>query len=125
MNMQYNNICRWFNIIKNRNIFIFGSGIIGKRFNQFLRMFQFEICGFCDNDEKKYGDVVDGTKVYPLEVILEQYPQAYFIIANKKNADDIFNQLLKVGVNPINVFKEQESICMDVYSIIQMQIRGV
>lgn len=88
------------------NVLIFGAGQGGRRVVNLLNKEKVKILAFIDNDQKKVGSDVKGIPVVsPQEIGYYQYD--YIIIASVFY-DEIFDQLIELGVNEekiIDVFR--------------------
>ena len=84
---------------KNRNLIIFGSGVWGRNIYLRLICYGLSVCGFCDNDKNKHGQNICGEEIYGLNDVLKKIRNPYFLVANKKYAEDIVHQLKGAGVN--------------------------
>lgn len=85
------------NSIEN-GIIIFGCGKRGRRYLKDLDG-KCNIIGFCDNSTQYYGNTILGYKVYAPEDCFETFKGCYYIIANKYRYNDIFLQLVKMGID--------------------------
>ena len=86
-------------------IVIFGSGKAAKFALCLMRMNRLEnIVAVCDNNEEKWGKSFYGHIILPPEEAVKNYPQAYYLVANKKCPAEILEQLGECGIK-----KEQTS----------------
>jgi hypothetical protein len=89
-------------VIKLKKLVIFGAGERGISFkNSFLKcdtLFsseQFEVL-FCDNDEKKWDTIVDGTRCYaPLSCLNNINPQSDVVVVANSDPAEIFHTQLR------------------------------
>lgn len=89
------------NIIKKageNGVVIFGSGIYGCRILELLDRKLIGVNVFCDNNEIKQGSFVSGIEVVSVSKAVELYPNACYIVANKKHFEDMAKQLKKCGI---------------------------
>jgi len=77
----------------NKEIIIFGAGIIGLHIHNFLKEFSKPIC-FIDNDIQKQSCFINGLKVLSPEVIYE-YKNAIIVLASEKKSE-MMSQLIDV-----------------------------
>ena len=85
---------------KEKQIIIFGSGVLGERAYCLLRVNQIEqIVAFADNAKEKWGTEVMGCPVDEPKKLVHQYGDAYFLIANAAHRSEIYDQLLGYGVS--------------------------
>lgn len=64
-----------------------------------------QICTVCDNSAAVQGSVVEGKEVISVERAVRELPDAYYMIANKCYAEEIHEQLRRLGV-------AEERICI-------------
>lgn len=82
---------------ENRENVVFGTGNLGQFVYRVLQKDKIQVNAFCDN--YKSADTLFGIPVYFPNEIMNHYPDAVFIIAaGKKNRNDMYNQLLSLGV---------------------------
>ncbi len=80
-------------------IIIFGSGQMGRLLlNRELKAVRKRVCCFADNAPGKTGTVQDGILVVSPQQAAERNPDALFCIANMKYADEMGQQLRKLGI---------------------------
>lgn len=89
--------------LKDKKFYIFGSGVFGR----FLHMYFvingiLGMQGYCDNNPDMHGTVVQNQLVYNPTTI-ESIGKKYFVVAMKKNSDEIKEQLLTLGVPEKNI----------------------
>lgn len=78
------------------NLSIFGAGNWGRRLYHELTNRLIKVDGFCDNDPKKIGHVVDNLFCIPFGQLEAKKNDTLVIVANA-NPDDIVNQLKEAG----------------------------
>ena len=87
-----------------QQIVIFGSGRLGQFIHgQLLYNGYKNVRAYCDNDGKVQGSIKNNINILSPGQAVENFSGAGFIIANKKNAEDMQNQLLDMGVKKINI----------------------
>ena len=91
--------------IANRSVIIFGYGAYGFSLYQLLDKNIIKVLAVCDNNEQLWGKKVGEVELKSPQKCMDQYRDDVFVIANKYHADDIFNQLLKGGIEPANIIK--------------------
>lgn len=86
--------------VGDQDIYIFGAGQRGKNMVSFFIQNDMEPKAICDNNDKLWGCKVNGINVLsPGEcVAVFKACKGVFVIANKRNADDIYKQLIALGV---------------------------
>jgi glycosyltransferase involved in cell wall biosynthesis len=78
---------------------IFSAGSHGANLQVMLKQkFQMDIRAFCDNDEHKQGRTINHVKVLSLWEAEKSFPNAVYLIANKKYSRQIQNQLSELGI---------------------------
>lgn len=85
--------------IKHKGTVIFGCGIMGKALLKRLTWWKINVTAFCDNDLKKQNSEVCGIDVLSPMRVLERYPEAFFLVANKVDGDMILEQLKSMGIS--------------------------
>jgi len=89
---------------KSDKLVIFGCGDLGTKF---LANVSYEnkkrISCFCDNNEKKWGELMDGISVCSPEQAVCDYPEAIYIIAIARGASGIEEQLCNLGIDKGNI----------------------
>ena len=56
------------------------------------------ICTVCDNSPAVQGRSVEGIDVISVECAVRVHPDAHFVIANKCHAQELYGQLIQLGV---------------------------
>ena len=87
---------------RERTTIIFGCG---KRGQQVLRLIEGRsalIC-LCDNDSQKQGTICHGYQIYSCDEIVERYPYAIYVVANKTDGQEMRRQLMKKGILSDNI----------------------
>ncbi len=69
-----------------------------------LRMGDYEVCAFCDNDARKQGDILNGVPVLSIEDAVDRHPGGCFVLARRRNMDEMAVQLKAVGVPEKNIW---------------------
>ncbi len=87
--------------MENKLLYIFGAGIRGCMFLKFFNTMGIEIVGFIDNDEEKWGGVIEKYSILSLEEVLKNDNSQKYIVISVENGTGIIEQLekenLKVG----------------------------
>lgn len=87
-----------------KQIIIFGSGRLGRFIHaQLLYRKCKRAVAYCDNNENAHGKQQYDLKILSPEEAVKRFPEAGYIIANKKNADDMQKQLEKMGIGENNI----------------------
>ena len=85
---------------------IFGAGIRGRRCLQTLREAGISTDFFCDNSRALWGTEVAGITVISPEQLKKAYLHEEIVIANKKNPEEIREQLLALGADKVRTLEE-------------------
>lgn len=87
-----------------KEVIIFGAGIYGESLIKLGNILsENKIVAVCDNDIQKHNKQILDLKVgIPQETVLK-FKDAFYIITNKKNSQDIFMQLVSYGIQPDNI----------------------
>lgn len=71
------------------------------------------ICTVCDNSLLLQGGFIEGVKVISVEAAVHEYANAFFVIANKKHAQELSVQLEDLGIAKSNIYLYKEKISVD------------
>lgn len=94
---------RVLSVAKKNKTIIFGAGVRGGQLLNFMLSHKCKPVAICDNSQEKWTDPAVSLPVLPLQKCMELYGDAFYIIANKKNATDIKKQLENEGVHKDNI----------------------
>ena len=99
-------LCDWVLHLKQQpEIVLFGAGEIGGSVLCYLRRNNIDIVGFCDNDKKRWDTSYMNRPVYSPAEAAENYPSAVYVVSViEELAIDIKSQLVKSGVDPVNIY---------------------
>lgn len=86
-----------------RKLILFGSGRYAKRFID-LYSSEYSIYGIVDNNEKKWGDNLNGIEIRSPEYLKELSPGEYKVLICIKNNVSVIKQLKEMGVAEISVY---------------------
>lgn len=95
--------------------FIFGAGYVGSYISTFLASANVPfVQNYVDNSPEKQGQCVNGYEIISLDAALKLNPDASFVIANLRHADDIRKQLVDNGISEdrITVFNAPFNMLM-------------
>lgn len=101
-------------------IILFGSGIIGRFYLEYLKKINVSIdIYFCDNDSSKWGTFIEGVQVISLEELKNNYKNSYIIITSFEYYDEISLQLKE---NQLSVFLDPEihDVLLDTENILDL-----
>lgn len=110
-----NRIEEIFELIKNQEVVIFGSGRYGKFFHALLiSKYAVGDVVFCDNNSTLWNTTIQGTKVISPQETIEQFPKAVYVVANSRNVNVIKEQLKGLGIadEKVFVYNEEPSILL-------------
>lgn len=62
------------------------------------------ICTICDNSHIVQGQSMEGIDVISTEYAVRAYPDAYFIIADKRHIQELYEQIVRLGVMPERIY---------------------
>lgn len=92
---------------------LFGSGKWGKFVHALLVHYGVDtIKAYCDNGAECQGKILQGLPIMSPAEALNQYPDARFVITSKKNAQEMEEQLLALGVEKDKIFKYTAGVDM-------------
>lgn len=88
-----------FSFIGNRKVIVFGSGAYGKFFHALMENKRpGAVLAYCDNNEKLWNTKIQGIMVLAPKEAVGNYPNEVYVIANKKNAEELQAQLRAFGI---------------------------
>lgn len=79
-------------------VVIFGSGWYGCNLQLLLETMGVRVCGFADNDSKKWGTMRNSLAIYPPVECEERFPGCIYLIGNKDHSSDIERGLIEKGI---------------------------
>lgn len=92
-----------------KDVVIFGCGQYGRFLNRLVQFFckyiskmEDDICrniSFCDNNEEKQGQEIDGVRVLSPKDACDTYPNAVYLIATKGHECCVEQQLISLGID--------------------------
>ena len=91
------------NNLKNKNVVIFGCGILGLEAVEELIRNKISIIALIDNNPEKWNKRIAGITVCSPQNIVQKNRNARYLISNKKNTEEIKMQLIQMGVNERNI----------------------
>ncbi len=87
---------------------IFGSGSRGRQALIWLDQWDINVAAFCDNNSELWGQTIADIPICTLEQSMKDYPSAYYMIANKRYAQEIESQLLEAGIAATRIRRFQK-----------------
>lgn len=94
--------------LKGKKIIIFGAGLRGENYIQFLLNHDIDIEGVSDNNSDLWGKSCYGIKIISPDIAISTYKELgtiRFLIASKYYFEEIKNQLIKNGINVEDIFE--------------------
>lgn len=86
------------------NCIIFSAGSHGSNLQIMLKQyFDKDVTAFCDNSPEKNGKFINGVRIFSLDEAMQNYPDAVYLIANKKYGAEICKQLSHSGVEEARI----------------------
>lgn len=96
-----------------RKLVIFGAGILGTELITLLLQNKIAIDGICDNSASLHGKFQNGIKILSVNHAVTEFPDAVYVIVNRKHGREMEDQLMQAGIakeNIINFTENQEDI---------------
>lgn len=91
------------NGIEDRKLVIFGAGVWGTKVIGILEQSNCNLCAVCDNSKLLQGTVKCGYNIISVEEAVRLFPDAVYLIVNRKYSKDMKAQLLKENIQDENV----------------------
>ncbi|MBU5314787.1 glycoside hydrolase family 99-like domain-containing protein [Clostridium bornimense] len=79
---EYNRVNCNYCLDKDREVFIWGTGVYGQRYSEFLKEKKICINGYIDNDERKWGSQVRGQSVIPPKMLKDKKNKPFIFICS-------------------------------------------
>lgn len=95
--------------MESSQIYLFGASSYGKRLYEKLKL-KYNICGFIDNDSKKWGEYIDNKPIISPSQ-LRNFNNNYHILITSDYANEISNQLKNMNITNFNLYP-----CLEFYS---------
>lgn len=80
------------------NMVIFGAGQVGKRITGLMQQHANHVQVVCDNSSQLQGMKIEGVPVISVGAAVSRFPDAVYVIANRKNAEEMKSQLMRAGI---------------------------
>lgn len=81
------------------HVIIWGCGAYGQSCYHFCCTENINVDGFCDNNMQKWESTIQGKKVFAPKESLQYFRKNVYLIASKRDSDEIENQLLQNGIS--------------------------
>lgn len=92
-----------FNHTDNKRLYLFGSGNFARKFVSLYKS-DCDIAGILDNDEKRWGQELEGIEIMSPCAIMNLDPGAYKVIICIKNYVEVLRQLKEMGAVNIGIY---------------------
>lgn len=89
--------------LEGREVVVFGAGILGAKVINILQQNENRILRICDNAEKLHGTTLAGLEIGPVTETVRRFPNAYYLIVNRKHSGEMKAQLLAEGISEENI----------------------
>lgn len=86
-----------------KKVVLFGAGINGRVFYEFLKHCGYRVDYFSDNSEAKFGTQYCGLPVISPSELVNQYSDAFIIVTIQTNPQEVIQQLLDQGIPDNNI----------------------
>lgn len=83
---------------KEQNVVLFGCGQKGMAALEYLQAAECRIACLTDNANALWDTAKGGYKILEPKVAVQTYGDAFYVVANKRSADEIMEQLQKMGI---------------------------
>lgn len=93
--------------LEDREVIVFGAGSLGRQVIDILQQNENRIMRICDNNEKLHGATLAGLEIGPVTETVKRFPNACYLIVNRKHSEEMKAQLLAEGIveENIEIFK--------------------
>lgn len=102
--IEKENRVKLLSLVQNREVIVFGVGTYGKLVIQYLFSQDINIRALCDNNKILWKNSKYGLVIYQPEKCVIEFPECMYIISNKRNGQDIFKQLIGLGIEKKNIY---------------------
>ena len=102
--IEKENMVKLLNLVKNREVIVFGLGAYGKLIIQYLFSQDINVRALCDNNKALWKTSKYGLVIYQPGKCVEEFPECMYIISSKRNGQDIFKQLIGLGIEAENIY---------------------
>lgn len=107
LNCYEENISQLLDMLKNKQIVIFGCGNWGTELQDLLVRNRIKIRAFCDNSQDKQGKQINRVLVLSLSDILNCIENPFFVVTSSLYSREICQQLTESGVTTTSIFVYQ------------------
>lgn len=90
--------------VKDMKLVIFGAGVWGTKIISILLQGEYKLCAVCDNSVSLQGEAKDGFKVRSVEETVKLFPEAVYLVINRRGGKEMKEQLLGLGIIEQNIF---------------------
>lgn len=102
--IQEKNMKKLISIAEKRQIIVFGVGGYGKLVINYLYSHDLNIEALSDNNKSLWNTSKYDLVIYQPTECVVKFPEHMYIIANKKNNQDIYEQLINLGIKEKNIY---------------------
>lgn len=96
-------ICESLDKIGNREVVLFGSGVLGKKIMNILLQSGIHIKGVCDNSRSCQGEDIGGVKIVSVKQAVKKFPKAVYFVTSSKYGKQMLEQLRLEGIEENNI----------------------
>lgn len=82
-----------------KNVYVFGTGVLGKMYSLPLAKAQLSQFYYLDNNKERWGDTLYGIEIVNPQVLLDGQVEDRLIIVAIKMYEEIYKQLQKMGID--------------------------
>lgn len=98
-NKEYRFLEKMTGLDSNAKVILFGCGKRGRAALEKLIFMKDKLCAVTDNNRDVWGSDIREKRIISPAEAFSLYPQAYYLIANKNNTEDICQQLKENGIS--------------------------
>lgn len=92
------------NAIREKHVIVFGMGVYGELAIKYLYKHNIYIIAACDNNNALWNTKKYGLSIYSPSECMKEFSDCTYVIANQKNSNEIYSQLLDLGIKENNIF---------------------
>ncbi len=109
-----------FRFINDRQVVVVGAGRYGQFFHALAESkYPGRVTVYCDNNEKLWNTIQQGACVLPPDEAVMKYPEAVYVIANSRNAEELKDQLRRLGVADMQICLCQMKANLHLFNTLQ------
>lgn len=96
-------VCKSLDKIGNREVVLFGMGVLGKKIMDILLQKGANIKSVCDNSWSRQGEYVGGIEIVSVKQAAGKYPRSMYFVTSSKYRKEMLEQLLSEGIKEKNI----------------------